>query len=272
MADRGHRGHGERMGPDFAGETARLYARYRRDLPADQARAIAKVLGLRADGVVVDLGCGTGQLAVPLRAHCGGVVAVDPEPAMLAGLRARDVPGVLCVLGGDSDLPELRRRLSGPAGIDAVGIGNALHWMDEPAALQACAALLHPRGGIAVVTQGPPLWLGPAPWQQQVRQALEQLFGPVPSTCGSDDEAVQSRSRLLAGLGLDVQVETWRTGHEVDADWVIGHLGSALPAGALRPGEAGGPADAVRAVLDRQGGQDLVESVTTTAVIGRQCG
>jgi hypothetical protein len=37
----------------FAGETARLYARYRRDLPAEQARTLAERLDLRADDVVV---------------------------------------------------------------------------------------------------------------------------------------------------------------------------------------------------------------------------
>ncbi len=41
------------MAADFAGETARLYARYRRDPDA------------------------------PLLPHCAGAVVVDPEPGML---------------------------------------------------------------------------------------------------------------------------------------------------------------------------------------------
>jgi SAM-dependent methyltransferase len=257
------------MGADFTGETARLYARYRRDLPADQARAVAERLGLATSDVVIDLGCGTGQLAVPLRDHCAGVIAVDPEPAMLAGLRDRDVPGVLCVLAADRDLARLRHLLAREDGVGAVVIGNALHWMDEPAVLAACATLLRCGGGIGVITQGPPMWLGPAPWQNGARRVLEGFFGPATSTCGTDAAALESRVRVLEELGLGVRVETWTANYEVDADWVIGHVGSASPSDALRPGAPGRLAEALRAELG-QYGDVLVENVTTTAIVARR--
>ena len=258
------------MGADFTGETARLYARYRRDLPADQARAVAELLGLSTGDVVLDLGSGTGQLAVPLRNHCAGVIAVDPEPAMLAGLRDRDVPGVLCVLAADRDLARLRHLLATKEGVGAVVIGNALHWMDEPAALATCAELLRRGGAIGVITQGPPMWLGPARWQHGVRQVLEEHLGPVTSTCGTDTAALESRVLALQELGLGVHVATWNASYEVDADWVIGHLGSALPSDALRPGEPRGLADALRAQLAEPDGEVLVEEVTTTAIVARR--
>ena len=248
------------MAADFSGTTAQLYARYRRDLPGDQAAALADLLGLRPDDVVVDLGCGTGQLTAPLRAHCAGVIGVDPEPAMLAGLRERGLPDVACVLGSDADLAELGR-LAGTA-MGAVVIGNALHWMDEPATLAAAVSLLRPGGGVAVVTQGPPLWLGPAGWQQRVRAVLEGFFGPVSDTCGSDAAAAQARAELLTARGLDVRVAGWTARYPVDADWVVGHLGSALPDGAL---ERDGLVPALRAEL----ADGLVEEVTTTAVVAR---
>jgi SAM-dependent methyltransferase len=258
------------MSADFAGETARLYARYRRDLPADQAGELAGELGLVPGDLVIDLGCGTGQLAVPLRDHCAGVLAVDPEPLMLAGLRARGVPGVLCLLGADTDLPGLGRLLGGHAGAGAVVVGNALHWMDEPVALRAAAALLRPGGGLGVVTQGPPLWLGTAPWQRRIREVVEWRFGPATDPCGSDTAAVSSRVRLLEELGLSVRVATWRAGHEVDAEWVVGHLGGALPAGALEQGRPGGLADLLHEALAVEPGPVFVEDVVTTAVIARR--
>jgi trans-aconitate methyltransferase len=251
------------MTADFAGETARLYARFRRDLPADQAAELAAQLGLASGDLLLDLGCGTGQLTAPLLPHCAGAVAVDPEPGMLAGLLDRDLPGVVTVLGADTDLPQLGRVLP-PLG--ALVVGNALHWTDEAATLAAGAALLRPGGGLAVVTQGPPLWLGSAPWQQAVRGVLEQFLGPVSATCGSDAAALAGRVGLLEAQGLTVQVSSWRADHVVDADWVVGHLGSALPGGALAPG---GLRTALDAALDRQAGP-LVEQVLTTAVVGRR--
>ena len=251
------------MSADFAGETARLYARFRRDLPADQAAELAGQLGLAATDLLLDLGCGTGQLTAPLLPHCAGAVAVDPEPGMLAGLRDRDLPGVLGVLGADTDLPLLGRVLP-PVG--AVVVGNALHWMDEAAALAAGTALLRPGGGLAIVTQGPPLWLGPASWQQAVRGVLEDRLGPVTATCGSDAAALATRVGLLEGQGLTVQVSSWRADHVVDAAWVVGHLGSALPGGTLA---SGGLRQALEAALDREA-EPLVEQVLTTAVVGRR--
>lgn len=257
------------MSADFAGDTARLYARYRRDLPADQAAELSRLLGLRADDVLVDLGCGTGQLAVPLRRHCATVVGLDPEPGMLTGLRARAVPAVLAMLGADVDVPQLGALLAGHRGAGAVVIGNALHWMDEPAALQAAAALLRPGGGVAVVTQGPPLWLGTAPWQASVRAVLEENRGPVRNSCGSDETALQTRADILRDHDLDVTIGRWQAPHEVDTDWVIGHLGSALSDGALELDKPDGLAARLQAALREYDGP-LVETIDTTALIGRR--
>lgn len=111
---------------DFTGRTGQLYALYRRDLPDEQAAALAAALGLTAGGTVVDLGCGTGQLAVPLRRHCQLVLGLDPEPEMLHGMRARRVGGVVPVLADDADLPLVAGLLREAP--QAVVIGNALHW------------------------------------------------------------------------------------------------------------------------------------------------
>ncbi|QNE37317.1 class I SAM-dependent methyltransferase [Leifsonia shinshuensis] len=250
------------MRSDFAGTTAQYYAEFRRDLPADQTDRLVAAAGLRATDVAVDLGCGTGQLAAPLAPHCAAVVAIDPEPDMLAGLRARHAERVVCVLGDDSDLPVLAIPFAAPIGL--VTIGNALHWMDERATLGAAAALLRPGGAIAVVTQGPPLWLGPAPWQRTVRSALESLYGPVTGNCRTDRPALDERRETAASLGLGAEVLTWQAAHHVTLDWVLGHLGSALGAEQLTR------MDELRDLLRPLAGEDLVEEVTTTVLLARR--
>ena len=249
--------------PDFGGTTAQLYAQYRRDLPAQQAAVLAGQIGLRPDDLVVDLGCVTGQLAVPLQRHCAAVIGVDPEPAMLAELRTRRAPKVICVLGDEHDLPRLHSACDRPVG--AVVIGNALHWMDEADTFRAGAALLRPGGALAVITQGPPMWLGTAPWQVAVRQTLETPAGPFSGNCRTDQSALEERFDIARGLDLDVQVVSWRAEHLVDIDWVIGHLGSAMNTdrwSAVR-------ADLTRA-LQALDGKPMVEQVTTSALIARQ--
>ncbi|NEN07288.1 methyltransferase domain-containing protein [Diaminobutyricibacter tongyongensis] len=250
------------MKSEFAGTTAQYYAEYRRDLPMEQVRALAAHIGLRADDIAVDLGCGTGQIAVPLATHCAAVIAIDPEPDMLAGLRARRAERVLCVLGDDHDLPRLSVPLTGPIGL--VTIGNALHWMDERSTLSAAASILRPDGAIAIVTQGPPLWLGPAPWQTRVREALESLYGPVSGNCRTDQSALDERRAMAAGLGLDTEVLSWRAAYPVTVDWVLGHLASALSPHQLEKTEE------LRTLLQGLDHDEIVEEVTTTVLVARR--
>jgi SAM-dependent methyltransferase len=109
--------------------------------------------------VVVDLGCGTGQLTVPLAARVRAVIGVDPSPDMLSRAR-REAPGsknAVWFLGADTDLPHLANLL-GERSVAAITIGQALHWMDHETLFRAVKPLLRPGGGIAVVTNGTPLW------------------------------------------------------------------------------------------------------------------
>jgi SAM-dependent methyltransferase len=73
---------------DFQGDVAASYARYRRGYPAAFTGLLASALRLGADALVADVGCGTGQLTVPLAALARAVAGVDPEPDMLALLPA----------------------------------------------------------------------------------------------------------------------------------------------------------------------------------------
>lgn len=249
------------MRSDFAGTTAQYYAGFRRDLPADQTERLVAATGLRADDIALDLGCGTGQLAVPLAEHCAAVVAIDPERDMLAGLRARRAERVVCVLGDDRDLPRLAIPFAAPIGL--VTIGNALHWMDERSTLRTAASLVRPGGAVAVVTQGPPLWLGPAPWQRTVREALESLYGPVTGNCRTDSSALEERRAMATELGLATEVLTWTAGYPVTVDWVIGHLGSALGSDQLtRMAE-------LAALLEPLRDETMVEEITTSVLVVR---
>ena len=77
---------------------------------------------------VADVGAGTGKLTRVLAdAPEAEVIAIDPDPAMLATLR-ESVPGVPTFLGTAESLPVP------DSSLDAVVLGQAWHWVDPVAA------------------------------------------------------------------------------------------------------------------------------------------
>ena len=90
--------------------------------------------------LVVELGAGTGKLTRAVAALGGRVVAVEPDPRMLAVLHDSGFEGV----EGSAEAIPLD---DGEA--DAIVAGSALHWFDLDAALPEIHRVLRPRGTFA---------------------------------------------------------------------------------------------------------------------------
>ncbi|MGQ0550299.1 MAG: methyltransferase domain-containing protein [Armatimonadota bacterium] len=74
---------------------ARDYARYRLPYPRSLFEHLVSCFRLDGTGRALDLGCGTGQLAIPLAPYFEQVVAMDPDRGMLdEARRAAEAAGV----------------------------------------------------------------------------------------------------------------------------------------------------------------------------------
>ncbi|MEU6248013.1 class I SAM-dependent methyltransferase [Glycomyces sp. NPDC047010] len=175
-------------GPKHAlsfGAVAGAYARHRPDYAPTAVRwALAPAPGPR----VLDLGAGTGKLTAVLHDLEVEVVAVEPDPVMLAELRG-SLPGVRALRGSAESIP------LPDASVDAVLSGNAMHWFDMAAAGPEIARVLAPNGvlaglwnvvddevawvaGLAAVA-GPAV-IGPRDTPAGWRIATADLLRPVP--------------------------------------------------------------------------------------------
>ncbi len=131
--------------------TAYYYARFRPGYPEAFFALVAREFGLDGRGRLLDLGCGTGQIAVPFADRFEETVAMDPEPEMLAEAgrtiaetRAR---GIRLVQGSSADLVRLKNALGV---FRVVTMGNSFHWMDRAATLETLSHMVEPGGGFVV--------------------------------------------------------------------------------------------------------------------------
>jgi SAM-dependent methyltransferase len=216
----------------FRGEVADFYHRYRRGYPQAVIDALVDAFGLGADDVVVDLGCGTGQLTLPLAARVRAVVGVDPEPDMLACARraaaGQAVANVTWTVGADTDLPALGALL-GDRSLAAVTIGQALHWMNHDELFRAVLPLVRAGGGVAVVTNGVPIWQQDSEWSRALRGCLEQRLGVrLTRACGTDDASQRRYRDSLAAAGFLVQGTSVDYTDTLDLEQIVGGVYSAL--------------------------------------------
>lgn len=123
------------------GAQAEAYDAYRPDYPAALFEwglsAVRDSPGLRA----LDLGAGTGKLTRGLLAAGAAVVAVEPDPAMLAQLTKR-FPDVETHQAPAEAIP------LPDASVHAVFAGQALHWFDLDRALPEIRRVLRPGGSL----------------------------------------------------------------------------------------------------------------------------
>jgi SAM-dependent methyltransferase len=153
----------------FAG-TAEDYDRFRPPYPDALIADLVGRVPLGDGSRVLDLACGTGQVAFALAPHVGAVEAVDQEPeavALGAAKAARlGIAGMSWRVGRAEDVS-----LGGL--YDLVTIGNAFHRLDRPQVAARLLPRLADGGCVALLWGGSPT-PGDAPWQQAMDATVER--------------------------------------------------------------------------------------------------
>ncbi|UGT67164.1 class I SAM-dependent methyltransferase [Nocardia gipuzkoensis] len=199
----------------FAG-TAWHYARYRPGYPQSFFDDMVRRFQLDGTGRLLDLGCGTGQLTVPLASHVAEAVGVDPEPTMLveaAGrARAAGVTTVRWVQGSSEDLP------AGLGRFRLVTMGRSFHWMDRERVLASLADSAEDEGALVIANDS--CLVGPATeWQRAIEDVQRRFLSPQQrSGRATAAEGRESHEEILARSPFR---RVRRTVHEFTRSWTI---------------------------------------------------
>jgi len=211
----------------FAG-TAWHYARYRPGYPQAFLDDLAQQFRLDGTGRLLDLGCGTGQLTLPLAQHVAEAVGMDPEPEMLAEAagqaQAANVANVSWVQGSSTDLP-------GDLGcFRLVTMGRSFHWMDRQQVLAVLDDMVDDDGGIVLANDS--CLVRPATaWQQAIVEIQPQfmpadveLTNPMQGPMHAADDHQPHEAILARSPFRHVQRQSYESTRLWTVEQVIGYL------------------------------------------------
>jgi len=199
------------------------YSRGRPGYGTNTIAYVADRFGLDAGTRVLDLGCGTGQLAIPLSGYAGDVVALDPSESMIAAGRQQattaGVTDIEWIVGSDTEIgPEL-----GPLRLTT--IGRAFHWVDQERTLDRLREITEDNGGVAIFDD--PEWLtqGQEPWQRAIYTVVDDFLDLPERTVPADIEYENPWDELLAERGFsDVEVVTFDHHREWDLELIVAYV------------------------------------------------
>ena len=166
------------------------YDRFRVGYPDSLLDDILRRSGSKGQGMLLDLACGTGQIAFSLARHFSEVWAVDQEPDMISVVRKKAMEAGLTHIHSAVSAAE---SFSAPlATFELVTVGNAFHRLRRDTVAASIFGWLKPGGHVALVWCGSP-WLGDSDWQRALADVLSRW--KTPSTGRIPDGWEESRRR-----------------------------------------------------------------------------
>jgi len=204
-----------RFRPDLYRGSAGYYDRYRLPYPDTMLADLIERAGVCGRGRLLDLACGTGQLAFPLSRWFGEVWAVDAEPDMIATLRTKAAAAVAVKVRPVVSRAETLH--AEPGYFELAVIGNAFHRLDRHLVAGRVLGWLQPGGHLALCWSSVP-WEGEGDWHR----ALDATLTRWKKTLGAEDR-IPADWELPRQLRPDAQVLT-------DAGFIFaGHRRFTLP-------------------------------------------
>jgi ubiquinone/menaquinone biosynthesis C-methylase UbiE len=214
--------------------TAYYYSRFRPEYPPEAFELLVDKFSLDKTSRVLDLGCGTGKVALKLAPFVSGVIAIDPQEEMLQeGESLASEKGITNINWKPGDSADIARMALVIGEVDLTVIARAFHWMDREQTLRDLYPITRPGGGLAIISDNGPTDASlhepksVSRWKSVINDAMRYWLGDVrkAGTKGTFDplpkrfEAYLNESRFK-----DLEMARLETKRNWTIDGIIGYL------------------------------------------------
>lgn len=206
------------MSKDLFHGTAYYYAQYRIPYPEDFLAEIRNRTHISGKGRLLDLGCGTGEIAIPMAPFFREVLAVDINSEMLAEAKSKsdrlDIGDIQWISRNAEQFTAERNSF------ELITIGAAFHWMNRNTIAQNARNWLLPGQPITIWGYNS-IWTGTADWNSIVRRIIQKWLGKKRRAgSGEFDTALDPHEIILTKLNYKIDEVKF----DFDFTWTIDHL------------------------------------------------
>jgi len=200
--------------------TASYYERYRPSYPPQLLTDLVEITVGARGRHLADLGCGTGEVAVPLSRYFDDVVAVDIDPEMVDLARRRaHAHGARNIEWSTGPAEELALP---PGRFDLVTAGSSFHWMDRATLSGRIHAALAEGGSFAILGGGSEVWDGVG-WHAVAAETIVEWLGG--RRAGAAPYAVSGHHEdFLTPVGFRTESRRYYNDRVWTADEIVGYL------------------------------------------------
>lgn len=199
--------------------TAKYYSKYRDNYPRELFEFLREISP--DNKLAVDLGCGTGQVAIPVSKYFDKVMASDISSDMIkeASENSSEIKNIEWTVAKSEDV------LLEKNSVDLITIAQAFHWMDKDLIIKNAKTSLKNNGVFALISAAS-LWNGISEWEIEIKKLIQSFLGEERKAGENKSfpkDTVSYEDRLKNAFG-NVTTQTFKMKRIYDYDSLLGYL------------------------------------------------